>query len=36
MLFKIRELVWSIVAELENILYPYRTDPAEDFYYIVV
>ncbi len=35
MLFKIRELVWSIVAELENILYPYRTDPAEDFYYIV-
>tara|TARA_B100001175_G_scaffold163633_1_gene138707 strand:- start:221 stop:526 length:306 start_codon:yes stop_codon:yes gene_type:complete len=25
-LFKLREFVWVIVSELEDLLYPYRTD----------
>ena len=28
-LFKLREFVWAIVSELEDILYPYRTDSDE-------
>ena len=26
-LFKLRELAWAIVSELEDWLYPYRVDP---------
>tara|TARA_B100000575_G_scaffold259695_1_gene232095 strand:- start:416 stop:730 length:315 start_codon:yes stop_codon:yes gene_type:complete len=28
-LFRLREFAWSIVSELEDILYPYRTDDTE-------
>ena len=28
-LFKIREFAWVIVSELEDVLYPYRTDDTE-------
>ena len=35
MLFKIRESLFFIFQDIADRLYPYRTDPAEDFYYIV-
>ena len=28
-LFRLREFTWAIVSELEDILYPYRTDDTE-------
>ena len=28
-LFRLREFAWSIVSELEDILYPYHTDDTE-------
>ena len=28
-LFKIREIAWAIVSEVEDWLYPYRTDATE-------
>ena len=34
MLFKIRESLFFIFQDIADKLYPYRTDPAEDFYYL--
>ena len=35
-LFKIRVFLWTIVSELEYILYPYKTtDPQMDHFYMV-
>ncbi len=34
MLFKVRESLFFIFQEIADRLYPYRTDPAEDFYYL--
>lgn len=35
-IFNIRVFLWSIVAELEYILYPYKTiDPKMDDFYII-
>ena len=28
-LFKLREFAWAIVSEVEDLLYPYRTDDTE-------
>ena len=28
-LFKVREFAWAIVSEVEDLLYPYRTDDTE-------
>ena len=36
LLFNLRVLLWSIVAELEYYLYPYKTtDPEMDHFYMV-
>ena len=35
MIFKIRESLFFIFQAIADRLYPYTTDPAEDFYYIV-
>ena len=29
LLFKIREFAWAVVSEVEDLLYPYRTDATE-------
>ena len=28
-LFKLREFAWAVVSEVEDLLYPYRTDATE-------
>lgn len=36
LLFKVRVFLWTIVSEIENFLYPYRTtDPEMSEYYFI-